>query len=136
MQIEKIDLNFSCIPRGCENYKFPCYLLAQDKEFQLKHLCLQSCVLSPFPDFTNRFNSLKTLDLINVLPIPTNMTEFSHLKELELVRPHFIIRFQSPLCCFHFKCFSMSAEVSFVGESLHFLFTTAGVDCSELVNLT
>ncbi|KAF9594637.1 hypothetical protein IFM89_034259, partial [Coptis chinensis] len=66
MQIEKIDLDFSFIPRGCEKYKFPCHLLAQDKGSQLKHLSLESCVLSPSPDFTNRFFSLKTLDLIRV----------------------------------------------------------------------
>ncbi|PIA46910.1 hypothetical protein AQUCO_01500442v1 [Aquilegia coerulea] len=69
---EKLVLDFSGLPKGCELYNFPCNLLSHGKLPQLKHLCLQSCALRPSPDSTNIFNSLKTLDL-NMVPLEEDL---------------------------------------------------------------
>ncbi|KAF9594636.1 hypothetical protein IFM89_034258 [Coptis chinensis] len=65
MQVEKIDLDFSCIPRDRRGTYYMFGGLAKE-----------------LPD-------LQVLSLgfvtTQVLPIPVNMTEFSHLKELKLI---------------------------------------------------
>ncbi|KAM7489061.1 hypothetical protein LguiB_026545 [Lonicera macranthoides] len=75
-QIEKLELNFSFIPRGSQHYNFPCHLLFQDKGSKLKHLHLHYCVFRPLPDLKNCLSSLKTLDLNNA---PLDQSDFDNL---------------------------------------------------------
>lgn len=75
-QIEKLELNFSFIPRGSQRYNFPCHLLSRDEGSKLKHLCLHYCVFRPLPDLKNHLSSLKTLDLNNA---PLDQSDFDNL---------------------------------------------------------
>ncbi|KAM7516017.1 hypothetical protein LguiA_005600 [Lonicera macranthoides] len=88
-QIEKLELNFSFIPRGSQCYNFPCHLLFRDEGSKLKHLCLHYCVFRPLPDLKNHLSSLKTLDLNHA---PLDQSDFDNLGSgcinLEWLRIH------------------------------------------------